>query len=76
VGSEHTLPFALLTRISAFVGMGVMILLFPLPGYVAKLVQRASVLSALRGFSMHTYFSGPTATLKEDGFSGPNCHRK
>ncbi|EIM92492.1 uncharacterized protein STEHIDRAFT_127305 [Stereum hirsutum FP-91666 SS1] len=28
---------------SAFVGMGVMILLFPLPGYVAKLIQTAQV---------------------------------
>lgn len=37
---------------SAFVGMGVMILLFPLPGYVAKLIQTAQV-ATMKTVSIH-----------------------
>ena len=32
-----------LTRFSAFVGLGVIVLLFPLPGYVTKLIQDVQV---------------------------------
>jgi hypothetical protein len=73
MSKKHCPPFTWLIQISAFVGMGVMVLLFPLPGYVAKLVQSAYDLFAMDRSSLRSKSSGPTAASQKDRFPGSNC---